>query len=45
MSTKSVPGDGAYAKGAKGSLFVEPRRGFVAVARNIARSVMVLRQR
>ncbi|MFF4331444.1 hypothetical protein ACFYZT_33760 [Streptomyces sp. NPDC001591] len=34
MSTKSHPGDGQYAKGAKGakgSLFAEPRRGFMAV--------------
>lgn len=45
MSTKSHPGDGQYAKGARGTLYTEPRRGFMAVARNIVRNVMVTRQR
>ncbi|MET9607095.1 hypothetical protein ABZZ17_18755 [Streptomyces sp. NPDC006512] len=45
MATKSHPGDGQYAKGAKGTLFTEPRRGFLAVARTIVRSMTDLRQR
>ncbi|MFF3864000.1 hypothetical protein [Streptomyces sp. NPDC002209] len=49
MSTKSHPGDGQYAKGAKGALFAEPRRGLTDVARGIYRnltfrSLLALRQ-
>jgi hypothetical protein len=45
MSTKSHPGDGQYAKGSKGALFDEARRGLKAVVRDIVRSVTALRQR
>ncbi|MER7112304.1 hypothetical protein [Streptomyces sp. NPDC000229] len=45
MSTKSHPGDGQYAKGSKGALYDEPRRGLAAAVRAAVRQVMALRQR